>query len=200
MTVEETRDFVRITDALAGVYPKMMGYAAVVAVNFFQDRIYSGHDINGIPFARRGTKKQWVSRGRDKKPGRGILIDSGILVRDIQKLTVTATYAIVGTTRISAPRAKAHNEGFKGEVVQNVKGFERKRWGKTKVYSIKTRRARNVTVQTGTSWVRPFTRRIHQELPKRQFMGKSALLDKVILETQVKLLVETIKKASKISG
>lgn len=199
MTVEETKDFVNITNALARVYPKMMGYAATTAVNFFQERIYTGRDIYGVPFEAR-KKNQWVTRGRDKKSGRGILIDTGIMVRDIQKLTVTANYAIVGTTRISAPRAKAHNEGFKGTVVQHVNAFERKRWEKMDVYSVKTRRKlkNQVKVQTGTVKVKSFNRTIHQNLPQRQFMGNSPLLDQAITEAQVKVLVETIKKASKI--
>jgi phage gpG-like protein len=202
MAFNETIEFTRITNALSNLYPKLMNYAATTAVNFFKERFVVGRDINNIPFKKRSENDWGKKRGRDRKGGRGILIDTGTLKRDIQKLTVTSDYAIVGTTRISSPRAKAHNEGFKGEVTQNVKAHERRRFGKEKrgtgVYSVKTRKERTRThkVVTGTIKVKAFTRRIKQDIPQRQFMGNSPFLDRRIQAEQTRLIIETITKAS----
>jgi phage gpG-like protein len=196
----ETQEFLKITNGLAILYPKLMNYAATTAVNFYKERIVIGRDINNIPFKSR--KKGWVTRNRDAKAGRAILVDKGALKRDIQKLTVSQEYAIIGTTRITSPYAKTHNEGFKGTVTQQVKPHTRRRWGKEKrgtgVYSVKTQkeRTRTVKVQTGTVQVRAFTRRIKQDIPQRNFMGVSPFLDRRIQAEQTRLIIENIKKHS----
>jgi len=201
MNLKETQEFTRITDALATLYPKLSGYAATTAVNFFKDRIRLGIDINNNTFAPR-SNKVWQTRGRDKKSGRAVLVDTGTLIRDIQKLTVNTDYAIVGTTRISAPYAKAHNEGFKGDVTQQVKAHDRRRWGKQKIgtgiYSVKSRKekTKTVKVQTGTVHVKAYQRKISQNLPQRQFMGNSTVLDRAITTSITKVMVDTIKNAS----
>ena len=198
MDIKETIEFTRITQGLANLYPRLMQYAATTAVNFFKERIVYGRDINNIPFKKRSDKR-W---GKETRPNRAILVDKGILKRDIQKLDVREDYAIVGTTRISAPYAKAHNEGFKGTVTQHVKPFTRNRYGKEKrgtgVFNVKTRkeRTRTHTVVTGSVQVKGFTRRIKQNIPQRQFMGNSPFLDRRIQAEQTRLIIETIKKFS----
>ncbi len=201
-SMTETLEFTRITNALATLYPKLMNYAATTAVNFFKERFVVGRDINNIPFKKRSENVWGEKRGRDKKGGRGILVDSATLKRDIQKLTVTNDYAIVGTSRISSPRAKAHNEGFKGTVTQQVNAHTRRKFGKEKrgtgVYGVKTRKERTKTVKivTATTQVKAFTRRIKQSIPQRQFMGNSPFLDRRIQAEQTRLIIETITKAS----
>ena len=198
--MNETLEFVRITNALANLYPTLNHKAAITAVNFFKERFTLGRDINNIPFKKREENIWGERRKRDAKGGRGILIDTGIMKRDIQVLTVGSDYAIIGTTRISSPRAKAHNEGFKGTVTQQVKAFERKRYrtGIVKTKALKTRT--NITfgkIATGqTVQVKAFTRRIKQNIEKRQFMGNSPFLDRRIQAEQTRLIIETIKKAS----
>lgn len=191
MATNDTIEFVRITQALANLYPKLMNYAATTAVNFFKERFVVGRDINNIPFKKRSENVWGERRGRDKKGGRAILVDTATLKRDIQKLTVSQDYAIVGTSKISSPRAKAHNEGFKGTVTQNVEAHERRRFKRrtTKKGNIKK-------TQTGVVEVKAFTRRIKQNIPQRKFMGNSPFLDRRIQAEQTRLIIETIQKAS----
>lgn len=199
--MNETIEFTRITNALATMYPKLMNYAAIEAVNFFKERLVLGRDINNVPFKKR-SDNIWIRRGRDKKGGRAILVDTGIMKKDIQKIYVGADHAIVGTSRISAPRAKAHNEGFKGTVTQNVKAHTRRRFGTEKkgtgVYNIKTRseKTRKVKVVAATIPIKAFTRRIKQDIPQRQFMGNSPMLDRRIQAMVTRKTIETITKAS----
>jgi len=199
MAFNDTIEFINITSALDKLYPKLMNYAATTAVNFFKERFVVGRDINNIPFKRRSENVWGERRQRDKKGGRGILVDTGVLKRDIQKIRVTQDYAIVGTTRISSPRAKAHNEGFNGTVSQNVKAHTRGRYkiGITKKTHLKTRtKIQFGKIKTGDVFVKAFTRRIKQKIPKRQFMGNSPFLDRRIQAEQTRLIIETIKKAS----
>lgn len=201
--MEDIKEFTRITQALGNLYPKLMNYAAIEAVNFFKERLTVGRDINNVPFKKR-SDNIWIRRGRDKKGGRAILVDTGTMKRDIQKIYVGADTAIVGTSRISAPRAKAHNEGFSGTVTQNVKAHTRRRFGKEKqgtgVFNVKTRRERTRTkkVVTGNIEVKPFTRRIKQNIPQRQFMGNSPMLDRRIQAMVTRKTIETITKASNL--
>lgn len=202
MAANDTIEFVRITNALTSLYPKLMNYAATTAVNFFKERFVVERDINNIPFKKRSENVWGEKRGRDKKGGRAILVDTATLKRDIQKLTVSQEYAIVGTSRISAPRAKAHNEGFRGTVTQQVAAHQRRRFGKEKrgtgVFNVKTRKERTKTIKvvTGTVQVKAFTRRIKQDIPQRQFMGNSPFLDRRIQAEQTRLIIQTIVKAS----
>lgn len=199
--MNETQEFLKITNGLAILYPKLMNYAATTAVNFYKERFVVGRDINNITFKAR-SKNVWLTRKRDAKGGRAILVDKAALKRDIQKLSIKTDYAIIGTTRITSPYAKAHNEGFKGTVTQQVKPHTRRRWGKEKrgtgVYNVKTQKekTRTVKVQTSTTQVRAFTRRIKQNIPQRNFMGVSAFLDRRIQAEQTRLIIENIKKHS----
>ena len=110
--------------------------------------------------------QKWPTRENDKDPGRGLLIGKGTahLSRDVRMLETTDTMVKVGTT---LPYAKVHNEGFKGEVRQQVGTHTRK--GRT---------------------VNAFSRLIHQNIPQRKFLGRSVTLYKK-LQT---ILIEELKK------
>jgi hypothetical protein len=187
MDIKETIEFLKIVNALKLLYPKLPNFAAITAVNFFKERFVLGRDINNITFKSRADK-------RDRK--RAILVGkgSGILKRDIQKLKVTADYAIVGTTRLSAPYAKAHNEGFSGIV--SVKAHTRVRYKKvkekytTKKGNEKTRTSKQVDSDSAKIQVGTFRRKMH--LPKRQFMGASAFLDRRIQKLVTEQMIKTI--------
>lgn len=196
--MQETQQFIRITQALGNLYPKLMNYAAIEAVNFFKERLVVGRDINNVPLKKR-SDNIWVRRGRDKKGGRAIGVDTATMKRDIQKISVTADSAIVGTTRISSPYAKVFNEGFKGTVTQNVKAHYRRRFGTElkKYVSTKTGKSkiRKVRVEKGTVPVMAFTRRITRNQPARQIMGNSPMLDRRIQAMVTRKTIETIQKA-----
>jgi phage gpG-like protein len=109
---------------------------------------------------------KWPARKNDKDPGRGLLIGKGTahLSRDVRVLETNNLSVKVGTT---LPYASVHNEGFKGDVKQNVGSFTRQ--GKT---------------------VRAFSRLIHQNIPQRKFLGASRSL----FNKCKAILIEELKK------
>lgn len=110
--------------------------------------------------------QKWPARKNDKDPGRGLLIGKGTahLSRDARVLDVSGLTVKVGTT---LPYAGVHNEGFSGEVRQNV--------------SAHTRLGHAVS---------SFTRTINQNIPARKFLGASRSLYKKLQD----ILIEEIKK------
>lgn len=160
--------------------PGMLGN---VAVNFFLDRFryqnWLGH-----------TAEPWRQRRRNtrRNRGRALLIQSGRLRRSIRITKVTGLTVTIGT---DVPYAKAHNTGFKGSVA--VKAFSRNKYSKQKVGSgkyTKTGKERMKTVSrvSGSVQVKAHNRKMN--IPRRQFMGRSPVLDKML---QRKLLAELLK-------
>ena len=96
--------------------------------------------------------QKWPARKNDKDAGRGLLIGKGTahLSRDTRVLAIDGLTVKVGT---SLPYASVHNEGFKGDVQQNVSAHNRR----------------------GAA-VSAFSRLIRQNIPQRQFLGKSRAL------------------------
>lgn len=195
--MEDIKEFTRITQALGNLYPKLMNYAAIEAVNFFKERLTVGRDINNVPLKPR-SKNVWVTRNRDKRGGRAIGVDTATMKRDIQKISVTADSAIVGTTKISSPYAKAFVEGFNGTITQNVRKHTRRRFSQVSSSNVKTRRTTSKKVATGEIEVKPFTRRIKRNQPARQIMGNSPMLDRRIQAMVTRKTIETITKASNL--
>lgn len=138
--------------------------------------------------------KPWQQRkGASNSKGRAILIQSGRLRRSIRVLRVTNDSVVVGT---DVPYARAHNNGFRGTV--SVRGHQRNRYGKKKVgtgtYSTKTRRERQRTVTqvTGSGYVKPHTRTMR--LPRRQFIGRSPVLENNVRRVIAAEILKALKK------
>ena len=143
-----------------------------IAVNHFKDS-----------FRRQGwrdrTLEAWAKRkpGTKNNKGRAILVRSGRLRNSIRIISADPNRIVIGT---DVPYARAHNEGVHDQV--NVKAFKRRRFGKSKVqstgvFSIKSRQGVSSTVTnvTGEYPVRSHTRKMN--LPQRQFMGDSYVMD-----------------------
>ena len=140
--------------------PAMLGNDAV---NFFLDswkrQAWLGDTLE--PWQPR-RNVNWGGRKNNK--GRAILVQSGRLRRSIRITSIQGLRVTIGT---DVPYARAHNEGLRLGEIQQVKGFTRKK------------------PLGGTTTVKPFTRRINQNIPKRQFMGDSPYLSK-LLERRLK--------------
>ena len=141
------------------------------AVNFFKDSFrrqgFLGDTLE--PWKPRKTNTKWGKTPRNK--GRAILIDTGRLRRSIRLISASNLTATIGT---DVPYARAHNEGSRLGLIQSVKAFTRKKNTTATIgTSSRTRR-----VQTGTINVKAHTRRINQNIPRRQFMGQSQYLSK----------------------
>lgn len=154
--------------------PPVMGN---LAVNFFKSRFKAGGWLDK-------SFKRWVTRSASAKRngGRKLLTDTRAMERAIKVVNVTGSTVKIGN---SMPYAKAHNEGVKKTV--RVAAYTRNRYAKAQVRT-PGKRARTVTTLTGSTNVRSHTRKMN--LPKRQFMGSSAHLDKIITR---KVTVEIMK-------
>ena len=153
--------------------PGMLGNDAV---NFFLDRFKDQAWIgNGRePWQPRKAVTRWGKTPRNK--GRALLVDTGRLRRSIR---ITSVHLMEVTVGSDVPYAKAHNEGMRLGLIQNVKAHKRKvtKLGITGRKELKTKT--NIQfgrVQTGETIVRAHKRRIDQRIPKRQFMGNSPFL------------------------
>lgn len=172
-------------------FKKVMTYAPAMlgndAVNFFKDRFkFQGwFDKAAEPWRPRKEVTRWGKTPRNK--GRAILVDKGRLRRSIRLIKASNLMAVVGT---DVPYARAHNEGFKGTVTQHVNSFERRVFTNAKVSSIKSKKTRTQRVLTGKTPVRAFKRTIQQNIPKRQFIGSSTQLTKLL---QNRLKIELLK-------
>ncbi|AXG70446.1 phage virion morphogenesis family protein [Kordia sp. SMS9] len=155
-------DFFKTLDKLSRVNQRFPSKAAVIAVNFSKERF---------------VKKDWVDRSRvswkkRKRKGRGsTLVRSGRLKRSIRKLRVTSSYIVIGT---DVPYAQIHNEG--GDIKKSVR---------VRAHGRRISRG----TRGGQSKVKSHTRKMNLKIPKRQFIGESAVLARRIermLERDIK--------------
>ena len=160
--------------------PPMLGNDAV---NFFLDS-FQKQGWTGDSF------QPWTKRRNNKgrNNGRSILIDTGRLKRSIRVTSVSNGSVTIGT---DVPYAKIHNEGFKGTV--NVSAFKRNKYIKEKIGSGKLTskgKERMKTVQRiqSSGQVVAHTRKVN--MPRRQFMGSSPYLTKIL---QRRLQAELMK-------
>ena len=193
MSNDDYREFNLTIKALERVYMVLPDKAATIAVNFFKRRFV---EQNWIDNATESWKRR-KQRGR-KRDSRATLTKTGRLRRSIRKGKVTPEYAIIET---DVPYARIHNEGFRGTV--HVKVHKRRRYKVNKykegtgVYSVKTRkerqRTRSVKEVNNTHWVQSHTRRVN--MPRRQFMGNSAQLNRQISRMMTAQFLKALRKS-----
>lgn len=138
---------------------RCIGQVGVIAVNFSKERF---------------VQKNWADRNREtwaprKRSARGsILVRSARLKRSIRKIAQGNYYVYIGT---DVPYAQIHNEGGNINKTVNVKAFTRR---------TSPRRTRNSRGSGSSQNVKAHTRRMNIRMPKRQFLGESALLNRRI--------------------
>ena len=159
-------------------FKEVLGYApgmlANDALNFFLDRFQQQNWIDNYPESWPGRKVN-----SKKNNSRNLLILTGRGRRSIRVSEVSTQRTVIST---DVDYMKAHNDGFKGVV--NVKEYTRNRYGKQKIGSGKLNKSgkeRMKTVQriTGTGLVRAHTMKMN--IPRRRFMGESAVLTQQLL-------------------
>jgi len=145
----------------------------------FMRRLVNRAGVVAVNFSKeRFVQKNWVDRSREPwqkraRPAKGsLLVRSGRLKRSIRKLSEGEYFVYVGT---DVPYAKIHNEGGTTNKTVTVRGHSRLRKGRTE--KVKThQRKMNLTV------------------PKRQFLGDSAVLGRRIERQASKDLTDEITK------
>jgi phage gpG-like protein len=133
---------------------------AETATEYFKER-FTVQDWDGVPWqplsARYAVKK---TRGRGR-----VLTRSGIMVNSIRPSSVTPQRVTISAGGSKVPYARAHNEGLKMQGIRKVRSYTNKNFmGKGKPVKIKAH-----------------TRTVNYQMPKRQFMGHSPLLNKIIM-------------------
>ncbi|MBE7661085.1 MULTISPECIES: phage virion morphogenesis protein [Tenacibaculum] len=126
---------------------KMTSQAGVIAVNFSKDRFRQKNWVDT-------SQEKWTPRKR-KRAG-SILVKSGRLKRSIRKISEGKYYVLIGT---DVPYAQIHNEGGTIKATARVRAHSR------------TRKGRNQPIK-----VKAHTRQMNAKIPKRQFLGESAVL------------------------
>ena len=162
-----------IKNALHQTVRRLPAIIATEAVNFSKDRFREQNwvDTHTEPWKPR---KRSLSFGRGRgvrleKPGRAILVKSGKLKRSVRKIYISEKEIIIGS---DVAYAKAHNDGFRGAVKQRVKAHTRK---------------------NGVE-VKDFDRVVYQNIPRRRFMGKSAVMIQKLERTAAAEINRTIKQ------
>ncbi|CAL2079082.1 Phage virion morphogenesis family protein [Tenacibaculum dicentrarchi] len=126
---------------------KMTSEAGVIAVNFSKDRFRQKNWVDT-------SQEKWTPRKR-KRAG-SILVKSSRLKRSIRKISEGKYYVLIGT---DVPYAQIHNEGGTIKATARVRAHSR------------TRKGRNQPIK-----VKAHTRQMNTKIPKRQFLGESAVL------------------------
>lgn len=153
----------QVQSRLKIILPRLPYKIGTIMVNFSKDRFIAQNWVDE-------GYQMWPRRKMNKRNrGRAILVKTGRLRRSIRIISVSRNYVTIGS---DVPYAQAHNEGFTGSV--SVRQHKRRRTGKAEVFSIKSRKKKNVKVDLGDLYVKSHSRQM--SLPQRQFMGPSRML------------------------
>ncbi len=176
MDAKEIQQFAKALIELGKLWPKLPNIAATVAVNFSKERFVQQ---NWVDKTTTTWKRNSDAAKRSKNRGRAILAKTARLKRDVQKIYVTGHSALIGTSRLTSPYAKAHNEGFRDIVT--VKQHQRLRYKKvkekytTKKGNVRTRTSKQVDDTNPTISVRTHNRKMN--IRQNRFLGPSSVLD-----------------------
>jgi len=141
------KNFVKKLQKLKKLNKRFMPLVAIEAVNFSKERFVHKNWVDK-------KTKPWKIRKNGQTSG-SLMVDSGRLKRSIRKLKITQNSVTIGT---DVPYAQIHNEGGQISKVANVKAHSRKRNGRE--HRVKTH-----------------TRNVNINIPKRQFLGNSQVLN-----------------------
>lgn len=182
MTVEQLNS--ALSKAVKSALLRLPAAVGNEAVNFALDN-FEKQSWAGESWPTRKNPTKW---GKVCRPGRALLIDTAALKRSIRITRMDGDKVYIGS---AIPYAKAHNEGFEGAVVQNIKAYSRTQYGITKVSSLKTKKTFSRKVSIGQIPVKAHTRTVHQKIPKRQFMGHHpALTERLVSTVEAVILQE----------
>lgn len=140
-------DFNELDNYLRGLPDRVLDDAsrivAETATEYYKER-FREKEFDGNP---------WPPAKVSKRRG-SLLVDSGSLLNSIRPAYVARDGVIISAGNLKVDYAKAHNEGFVGNVV-------------VPAHTRRTRRGENVSVRQHSRGV---------NIPRRQFMGESAEL------------------------
>jgi len=138
---------------------------AETATEFFKETFVK-QSWDGVPWQALSTK--WEAK---KTRGKGqILRESGNLEASVKPSTVTPGKVVISAGNAKVRYARAHNEGLRIAGTRNIRPYTNNNFmGKGRPQPIKAH-----------------TRSVNYQMPKRQFMGHSHLLNKELKEKLIK--------------
>ncbi len=137
-----------ISAKLRRIPPAIGDEVVTFAVDNLEKQGWQGNGLE--PWPKRKNPTQW---GKRDEEDRALLVKTGKLKRSIRVGRIEEDKVSVIAGGADVPYARAHNEGFQGPVHQHVKEYFRR-----------TRDFKEIRVKA-------HDRTIHQNLPKRQFIG-----------------------------
>lgn len=161
--------------------PLIVDAAGAEALRFIDDNFRS-ESFRGT------TIEKWPDRQKKQKgASRKLLVQTGTLRRSFKQTNG------IDTTTISTdiPYARVHNEGLTVAIPTRgvILNFKHKKGGKLKLAPV-----RNEMQQRKIKEIRRATIEGHNiSMPKRQFMGESPILDKMVRKTIFKIMEAKIK-------
>ena len=164
---------------------------AAVAQNFFVGSFQRQGWYDGLTLKRWTPRKgeKWRRKKKGRRGNRAILIKTGRLRRSIKIRSARFQKIIIAT---DVAYAAAHNYGYKGTV--SVRSHTRRQYRRVREeYTTKTgkQRTRRKKVVNSSHTVRQHNRKMN--LPQRQFMGHSPMLDRKlnkVIERQMEYLFD----------
>ena len=149
---------------------------ATEAKNFFVGSFQRQGWDDGLGLKRWQPRadESWRRKKKGRRGNRAILVKTGRLRRSIKIRSAIFQKIVIAT---GVDYAAAHNYGYKGTV--SVRSHTRRRYGREKEeYTTKTGKQsyRRKKIVKSSYTVRQHTRKMN--LPQRQFMGDSPMLDR----------------------
>lgn len=168
---------VRLQKSLTGL-PTVLGNEAVT---------WTKQNFRRQGYPDKGFKAWKPRRNAKRNAGRAILISSGRLSRSPRILSTGPLRVDIGT---DVPYARAHNYGSNETVT--VKAHKRAKLGTVMHSTGKSGQFKKSKGITGYSQVKSHTRKMN--LPKRQFIGASAVLASILRRKAVIHIGRELKK------
>lgn len=161
---------------VAAKLPRIVGNEVVnFTLENFKRQGFLG--ANFQPWPKRKNPNKWGTK--PKRNNRAILVDTGKMRRATR--IAEATWEQVKISN-NDPKAKVHNEGFKGSVHQPVSSYTRTIKTVQKIKGLKSKQTKTEVFVTGHN------RKIKQTIPQRKFLGDSPYLRRNI-ETAINLAI-----------
>lgn len=172
--MREEIGFINLVDRVTKVFATIPHKAGTIAVNFSRDRFRQQNWVDATTQPWRKRKDNGRKR-KTRRSKRGVLIDTARLMRSIRKIHITQTSALIGT---DVDYGQVHNDGLEVKGTANVKAHTRVRVNGRK------RVEQNVKAHK---------RNVKFKMPKRQFIGASAILDKKVERMIAAEILKAIK-------
>ena len=171
----------RLRASLQKTIPRRIGQDAE---NHFRDSFKRGGFTDRTLVKWPPRKAQPTDR-RGKPVKHTVLFQTGILRNSVRLVRADWNSILIVAGGPHAPYARIHNEGGTISKSTSVRAHTRR---------AHSARVRGKVIARSAATVHTFNRSINTKIPKRQFMGRSQVLDRIMRETITRTIVESLVK------